>query len=394
MSAAARARTLRAVEAVLQLARVPRRPPPIDLAIAGGLLVWALAEALFAEGSGPTWARVIVALFFSVPLVWRRRAPVTVLLILLATLAVAGIAGHEPETGAMPFPSLLVAGFSSALYARSDRLAIATSIGPGAGVLMAMALDYFSGSPGPADFAILLFLSAGAWAGGWLVRRRATQLEQARADAPELAREAVAAERTRVARELHDVLAHSVSNIAVEAGAAEGLLDQDPEAARPHLATVRRTAHDALVELRRLVGVLREDEPTYVPQPGLERLRELVDDAHASGLAVELVEEGTRPAVPLGVDLPAYRNVQGGLNKVRRHAQGSEATVLVRYAATALELEVTNGPGGRANGTAGTGHGIIGMRERVRLYGGTFEAAPRPDGGFRVSATLPLEERA
>jgi signal transduction histidine kinase len=383
---------VRAVEAVLQLARVPRRPPPIDVAIAGGLLVWALAEALFADGSGPTWARVVVALCFSVPLVWRRRAPVTVLLILLATLAVAGIAGDEPESGAMPFPSLLVAGFSSALYARSDRVAIATSVGPAAGVLIAIALDYFSGSPGPADFAILFFLSAGAWAGGWLVRRRAAQLEQARADAPELAREAVAAERTRVARELHDVVAHSVSIIAVQAGAAEALLDHDAEAARPHLATVRRTAHDALVELRRLVGVLREDEPTYVPQPGLERLRELVDDARAAGLAVELVEEGTRPAVPLGVDLAAYRIVQESLTNVRRHAAGSAATVVVRYAPTALELEVANGPGGRANGTAGTGHGIIGMRERARLYGGTFEAGPQLDGGYRVRATLPLEE--
>jgi signal transduction histidine kinase len=382
---------LRRVDAVVQLARVPRRPPRIDVAIAGGLFVWALAEALFADGSGPTWARIIAAACFSVPLVWRRRAPVTVLLVVLATLAVAGLAGDEPESGAMPFPSLLVAGFSCALYARSERVAIATSVGPAVGVLLAVALDYFTGSPGPADYAILLFLSAGAWAGGWLVRRRAAQLEQARAEAPELAREAVAAERARVARELHDVVAHSVSIIAVQAGAAEALLDRDTEAARPHLVTVRRTAHDALVELRRLVGVLREDEPTYVPQPGLERLRELVDDARGAGLAVELVEDGERPQVPLGVDLAAYRIVQEGLTNARRHAHGAPATVVVRYADTALELEVSNGPGGRANGTAGTGHGIIGMRERARLYGGTLDAGPRPDGGFRVRATLPLE---
>jgi signal transduction histidine kinase len=129
-----------------------------------------------------------------------------------------------------------------------------------------------------------------------------------------------------------------------------------------------------------------------VPQPGLERLRELVDDAQASGLTVEPVEEGTRPAVPLGVDLAAYRIVQESLTNVRRHAEGSAATVVVRYAPAALRLEVTNGPGGHANGTAGTGHGIIGMRERARLYGGTLEAGPRPDGGFRVSATLPLED--
>jgi signal transduction histidine kinase len=382
---------VRAVDAVLNLARVPRRPPRIDVAIAGGLFAWALAEALFDEGSGPVWARIVVAACFTVPLVWRRRAPVAALLVILVTLTVAGIAGHEPETGAMPFPALLVAGFSTALYARSDRVAIATSVGPAGGVLLAMALDYLAGSPGPADYAILTFLSFGAWTGGWLVRRRAAQVERAQAQAPELAREAVTAERARVARELHDVVAHSVSIIAVQAGAAEALLDRDAEAARPHLESVRRTAHDALVELRRLVGVLREDEPTYVPQPGLERLPELVDDARAAGVAVELVEEGTRPAVPLGVDLAAYRIVQEGLTNVRRHAHGASATVGVRYAPSALELEVANGPGGRANGTAGTGHGLIGMRERARLYGGTLEAGPQADGGFVVRAVLPLE---
>lgn len=198
-----------------------------------------------------------------------------------------------------------------------------------------------------------------------------------------------------MARELHDVVAHSVSIVAVQAGAAEALLDVDPAAARPHLEAVRRTAHDALVELRRLVGVLREDEPTYTPQPGLERLAELVDEARATGLAVELVEEGERPAVPLGVDLAAYRIVQEGLTNARRHAAGAAARVRVAYDPGALEVEVLNGPGGpgreRDDDGAGSGHGLIGMRERARLYGGTLEAGAEPGGGFRVRARLPLE---
>ena len=387
------------VDAVVQLARVPRRPPRVDVAIAGGLLVWALLEALFVDGPGSPPSRALTALGFTVPLVWRRRRPVPVLLVILGLSVAKGAVSDVPETGAMPFPALLVATFSAALYARPAALAIAMAPAPIVAVISAVVLDEFAGSPNLVDVAILNFFSLGAWTGGWLVRRRAAQLEQARAAAPELAREAVVAERARIARELHDVVAHSVSVISVQAGAAEELVELDGAQARAHMQAVRRTAHEALAELRRLVGVLREDEPAYAPQPGLARLGELVEEARAAGLPVELSEEGARPALPPGVDLAAYRIVQESLTNVRRHAGAVATRVRVRYGHEGIELEVSNAAG-RGNGRPpnaagrGAGHGLIGMRERVRLYGGTLETGEALGGGYRVSARLPLETAA
>jgi signal transduction histidine kinase len=198
-----------------------------------------------------------------------------------------------------------------------------------------------------------------------------------------------------MARELHDVVAHSVSIIAVQAGAAEMLVADDPQAARTHMESVRRTAHEALGELRRLVGVLRDDEAVLDPQPGLARLGELLDDARSTGLPVELITEGEPRKVPPGLDLAAYRIVQEGLTNVRRHAGPVPTQVRVRYEPDLLEVEVENAPGRRNGGSGeGTGHGLIGMRERARLYGGSLEVGEQPGGGFRVRARLPLEVEA
>jgi signal transduction histidine kinase len=258
--------------------------------------------------------------------------------------------------------------------------------------MLAFVFGNFAGSPTAVDLAIISFITLGAWTGGWIVRRRAEQLVAAQAAGPELARQAVASERTRLARELHDVVAHSVTIISLQAGAAEAVLDEDPGQARVHLEAVRKTAHEALVELRRLVGVLREAEPVYEPQGGLVRLDELIDEMRTAGLAIELHEEGARPTLPPGVDLSAYRIVQESLTNVRRHAGAAPTRVRVRYCEDALELEVVNSRGsGKGALGAGTGHGLIGMQERARLYGGTLDATEAPDGGFVVRARLPLE---
>lgn len=342
------------------------------------------------EGPGSTPARVLVGAAFTAPLVFRRRAPAAVLALILAVLVVRGALSDVSEQGSMPVPALLVATFSAALYAQPPALAAVGLVAPFAGVVAADLLGDLEGEQGAVDFAILGFFCLGAWLAGWLVRRRAAQLEAARAAAPELAREAVAAERTRMARELHDVVAHSVSIINVQAGAA-GEIAGD-ERVKEHLETIRRTAHEALVELRRLVGVLREDEPRYSPQAGLDQMDDLLEGARVAGLGVQLREEGERRPLPPGVDLAAYRIVQESLTNARRHAGPVPATVRIRYAPEMLELEVANEAGrqGGADG-AGSGHGLIGMRERVRLYGGRFEAGPTPGGGFRVHARLPLE---
>jgi signal transduction histidine kinase len=374
--------------ALVRLAEVPRRVPRVDVVIAGGLVAWALLEAFFAEGPGSVPARVAFAVGYAAPLVVRRRWPIQVLLTIVGLAVVRGVLWDEPEAGAMPFPSLIVATFSAALYARPAWLAVAAAPLP----MVAFVFGNFAGSPTAVDLAIISFITLGAWTGGWIVRRRAEQVVAAQAAGPELARQAVASERTRLARELHDVVAHSVTIISLQAGAAEAVLDGDPVQARVHLEAVRKTAHEALVELRRLVGVLREAEPVYEPQGGLGRLDELIDEMRAAGLAIELREEGARPALPPGVDLSAYRIVQESLTNVRRHAGTAPTRVRLRYCKDALELEVENSCGsGKGALGPGTGHGLIGMRERARLYGGTLDARATPDGGFVVRARLPLE---
>jgi signal transduction histidine kinase len=188
-------------------------------------------------------------------------------------------------------------------------------------MLAALGSSFYSGAgASPGDIAILSVFFGGAWAAGWLVRQRAAQARRALAESGDLARQAVSEERTRIARELHDVVAHSVSIIAVQAGAAEELLELDPEQARTHIASVRHTAREALTEMRRLLDVLRAEEPGYAPQPGLARLPDLLDEVRAADVPVELVEQGERRRLPPGVDLVAFRVVQESLTNVRKHA--------------------------------------------------------------------------
>jgi signal transduction histidine kinase len=262
-------------------------------------------------------------------------------------------------------------------------------------VLILEATGFFTESTGsstPVDYTIGILLFSLTWAGGRLIRRRAMQLEAARAASGELAREAVAEERARIARELHDVVAHSVSIVSVQAGAAEQLLTKDPDAARGHMRAVQRAAQDALGEMRRLTNVLREDEASYAPQPGLARLGELVEAARGAGLPVELREQGERGELAPGVDLAAFRIAQEALTNVRKHAGRVATTISVRYGPETVDLDVENAPGSTGNGS-GAGHGLPGMRERARLYGGTLDAGPDGRGGFVVHARLPREAR-
>ena len=201
---------------------------------------------------------------------------------------------------------------------------------------------------------------------------------------------AIAEERGRIARELHDVVAHGISVIAIQADAAEAALDRDPELARAPLRTIRRSAKSSLEEMRHLLGMLREDGDggELAPQPGLGELDALIEHAHAAGVDVAVEVEGTPREVAAGLDLSAYRIVQEALTNVRRHARGASTRVRMTWADDALTIEVRDrGPGGHVNGSGG--HGILGMRERARLHGGELHAGPT-DEGFAVRARLPL----
>jgi signal transduction histidine kinase len=220
-------------------------------------------------------------------------------------------------------------------------------------------------------------------------RERRAQLAERERDVA--AREAVVGERARIARELHDVVAHSVSVMVVQAQAGPRLL-AEPERAKGVFESIETTGREALVELRRLLGVLRapDQQPATVPQPGLAALQTLVDQVRDAGMRVDLRVEGDPSQLPPGIDLSAYRIVQEALTNSLKHAGRAEAEVIVRYEPSALELEILDNGAGAPSRVNGSGHGLVGMRERVVLYGGTLEVGARNGHGFAVRARLPL----
>jgi signal transduction histidine kinase len=248
------------------------------------------------------------------------------------------------------------------------------------------------------DFIWVGILLTISWIVGFAYSGSTRQAEEAQERArraererEERARLAVSEERARIARELHDVVGHSVSVMTVQASAVRRLLKPEQEREREALLIVEQTGREAMAEMRRMVGVLRrpEEAPALAPQPSLEHLDKLVDHARESGLPVQLKVEGDAVQLPAGVDLTAYRLVQEGLTNALKHARAKNAEVLVRYSNGFVELSVTDDGTGDGGGDSG-GHGLVGMRERISVYGGNLEAGPRPEGGYRLRATLPV----
>ena len=247
------------------------------------------------------------------------------------------------------------------------------------------------------DIVFGALVLGGPWAAGLMMRLRrerersltlrTVELER---DRDEQARAAVAAERARIARELHDVVAHAISVVVVQSRGGRKVLERDPAAARAAFDSIERTGEQALGEMRRLLGMLRDDdeEESRAPQPSLERLEALAEEMRASGLPVELDVVGTPNGIPPGIDVSGYRIVQEALTNVLKHAGPAVAQVGVRFSSDAVEIDVVDdGRGGQA--ALGTGNGLVGIRERAAVAGGDVEAGPHPDGGFVVHARLP-----
>ena len=248
-------------------------------------------------------------------------------------------------------------------------------------------------------FAVLLPYALGRTIAARAARERASRdaAEQLESALVSSARTAAHGERSRIARELHDVIAHSVSVMVIQAGGARLVMDAEPTQAEESLRSVERAGHEALAELRRLLGALGGDDPhALAPQPGLGDLAQLLDEACRSGISTNLRVDGTPVSVPPALDLCAYRIVQESLTNAIKHAAPATASVNVRWRQGALELEISDdgrGGNGRPPRRVG-GHGILGMRERVALHNGTLEAGARASGGFTVRARLPLADGA
>jgi signal transduction histidine kinase len=357
------------------------------------LLGWGLPRGMLALGYG-------LVLLHTLPLVGRRRWPGAVLALVVAS----GLAGAA--LGLPPFfegPAILVAVYSVAAYGRRwvplAGLALA-EVGLAAVQLTPFKFAEFEGLARVGFMGIL----AAAWLLGHFahnyrayaarLEERTAELERAR---EELARRAVVEERLRLARELHDVVAHAMSVIAVQSGVGAHVADSRPGEVGKALAAIEVTSRAALTELRRLLGVLRQDgdpQASLAPVPGLANLDGLLAEAAEAGLAVRLGVEGAPAPLPAGVDLSAYRIVQEALTNVIKHAGPAHAQVMIRYRDQEVAVEVIDDGRGVAavagDGGKGTGHGLIGMAERVAAFGGDLEVGPRPGGGFRVAAWLPL----
>ncbi len=254
----------------------------------------------------------------------------------------------------------------------------------------------------PSDLAAAFVFLVGPWVVGTVLRQRAAHANEAvaRADRLEREREIEAAaaaeqERTRIARELHDIVSHSISVVTIQTQAVRRRLGPDHAQEAADLAAVEATAREALAEMRRLFGVLRTDgeAASLAPQPGLAELNRLVDQVRSSGIQVDLTIEGDAYELPPGVDLAAYRIIQEALTNALRHSGAAHAAVVVRFRPTKLDIAVEDNGVGMTETSAG-GHGLVGVRERVALYGGTVEVVSVPTGGVRLSATLPVRDDA
>jgi signal transduction histidine kinase len=365
----------------------------IDAVVAVLLAAFVTEDILLSDLTGDPAILVPAGLAMTLPLAWRRRRPLAVLCVGMGALAIAsvlipGSTGAEPDTVMIP---LLLATYSVGVYSELRRAQIGLAV-----TLAALTLNE------PGDLIVLAPLFTGVWAAGLVVRARERDARRLRELAEALERErveearlAVVEERARIARDLHDVVAHAMTTIVLQAGAERLSLGDQRGSTRDTLQSIERTGRQALVEMRRLLGVLRrdDDEPELAPTPGLAHLDELLERVTRAGLAVEKRISGTPRELQPSLDITAYRIVQEALTNVLKHAGAGSASVDVTYGERTLELEVADdGRGGSPNGRAG-GHGLQGLRERVALFGGHLDAGRRDGGGFAVKARLPLGPR-
>jgi signal transduction histidine kinase len=372
------------------------RPSLVDGVLAVGL--GALAQVMVWSGrvAGPRVAVAALFLLVGFPLIVRRRTPLVPVVLLMTAIAVQSVATSDAAEGAPLLLPALASAYAVAAYG-TRRVALAGLLVAMAGCGVQIAFDPLARTAEQLWAAVFfVLLVAAAWLFGLAVqgRREASALQAQAAQAEQAHRAAIAAERVRIARELHDMIAHNVSVVVVQSVAAQGVLEDQPARAREPLAHIERSGRQALTELRRLLDVMRDqDEPDELrePQPGLAQLGALIDSVRSAGLPVTLQVDGEPPPDSAAVGPSVYRIVQEALTNVLKHAGDARVSVRVSCGAAAIDVAVEDdGPGRSANGTAPPGYGLAGMRERAALFGGTFTAGNRVGGGFEVRAHLPF----
>src|SRR3954452_3143066 len=379
------------------------RPSPTAIDAAVAVLACLTAElelALSSAIQGSTWVNVIAAAGATLPVALRRRWPLAAAVTVAAVVAgQEALGGDLTENSITPLLTLAMVVYGVSAYCHRRRAFVGL-----AAVLSLIWLEVLlADNTVGGDFLFTALLVFGPWLVGRIVATRVELARELSDKADRLEREqekqaelAVAQERSRIARELHDVVAHNVSVMVVQAAAARRMIDHDAAKAKDALASVEQTGRSALREMRRVVGMLgqRDEELALAPQPSVEELDWLIERAPEAGLAVDLTIEGDKKRLASGGDVSAFRIVQEALRNTLKHAGPAKAQVTLKYGEHDVEVDVSdNGHGVRAPADNGavTGHGLLGMRERVAMLGGEIEAGYRKDGGFGVHAKLPLE---
>ena len=367
----------------------------LDVGLPLALTAGALIEVATSDDIGPAPIVALFVLGTTVPLIWRRRAPLLVLVVVMGSLAIADSTHNIADELSAPFFGVLLAVYASGAYTSRRDGRIAAGIIAVIVLLMAVSI----GEDIVGDTVFIGGIIFAVWGAATLVRSRqelatalagrTVELEHEREEKAKLA---VADERARIARELHDVVAHNISIMVVQAGAERRAIGTERPETTEVLSTIEETGRAAMAEMRRLLGMLRrsDDELTLAPQPSLAHLDDLVDQVREAGLPVDLRIEGQpRPVAP-GIDLSAYRIVQEALTNALKHAGPARARVTVRYGENELDIEIADDGAGSPDEAPAGGHGLVGMRERVALFGGEMAAGERRGGGYAVRARLPL----
>jgi signal transduction histidine kinase len=379
-----------------------------DVVLALGVTIVGLAEIWVPfqsrSGDGSPIVTSVFTVLAGMALVMRRRYPLPTLVVVVLVVFGGDVVGPMYLLFFGGFVPIAIAVFSAARHGRGRVPWMAAGVAAVALLVVDLVVEELQS---PSEIVFHWGVTATVWGFGYGLRRHEQRAEestrravQAEVAATEQAMAAVLAERTRIARELHDIVAHSVSTMVVQAGAAEQVVGEDPELARRALATIRATGADALGEMRRVVAMLREEgdgaDGDLAPQPGLDGLPELLAATRTSGLEATLEVHGTPQPLPPGLELTGFRVVQEALTNARRHSGAASVRVVVEHDPAELRIEVRDdGPGagpGPAGPTGAGGHGLVGMRERVAMYGGHVEAGPGESGGFVVRVVLPLEQ--